>query len=131
VTVRLAETIGVAHDRVEVMTSPDALTGLANHAALQQLGRQLTAAVGERGQAAPFGGEVFACIHRVPGDRTEAVRAAIARAYPGRGLADEIQRSASVGFGEVDGPGDVDAALSRADVARYLARSARRERMAA
>src|SRR5690606_3986329 len=120
VTVRLAGTIVVAHDRMEVMATTDALTGLSNRrrffafadrvlaerrpgevvmvavtdmdgfkgvndthghatgdAALQQLGRQLAAAVGDLGLAARFGGDEFACILRVPRDRAEAVRGSV------------------------------------------------------
>lgn len=173
-TVRLAGTIVVAHDRMEVMATTDPLTGLANRrrffaaaegmladrpggevvlvavtdmdgfkgvndthghatgdAVLQQLGRQLSAAVGGHGMPARFGGDEFACILRVPRDAADAVRATVSRACRDIALGDELRLSASVGFAEVDGPQDIDAALSRADVALYLAKSAHRERMAA
>ncbi|MFN8110150.1 MAG: GGDEF domain-containing protein [Thermoleophilia bacterium] len=92
-------------------------------AVLRQLGRQLATAVEGHGMAARFGGDEFACILRVPAGRADTVRAAVGDACREVDFGGEVHLSASVGFGEVGAPDDVDGALARADVELYMAKS--------
>ncbi|MFN8123904.1 MAG: GGDEF domain-containing protein [Thermoleophilia bacterium] len=97
-------------------------------AVLQQLGRQLAAAVEAHGVPARFGGDEFACVVRVPAGRSAEITAAIAAACADIRLGDELRLAASIGFSEVEGHDGVDAALARADVALYMQKSALRRR---